>query len=208
LARESTEWAQFYWLNTEIDTLPRVLLIGDSIVVGYHEAVADILKGKATVSFYSTSKCVGDPSIYKELEYALGEYKIDLVHFNNGLHGFTTEDREYGKSLEEYAERLHIQAGNAKLAFALSTPITVVGNPGKKDSLKNSRVLERNRLAAEIMSRKGIPVDDLYTLMDDCQKEYSISDGYHYNDEGYFRLGNCVAHFISELLGFSIFNKR
>jgi len=60
--RESTEWCRFYWYNTENTTLPRVLLIGDSIVVGYNEKVVKRLEGKATVAFFSTSKCVGDPA--------------------------------------------------------------------------------------------------------------------------------------------------
>jgi len=201
MQRESTEWARFYWYNTEETELPRVLLIGDSIVAGYNEFVAKELKGKATVAFYSTSKCVGDPSIYNELKYALGEYEIDLVHFNNGLHGFTTSDEDYGKFLAKYTDKLQKMVWDTQLVWAMSTPITEVGNPAEKNSEKNSRVIERNRLAAEVMSKRGIPVNDLYSLMSDCQEEYSAGDGYHYNDAGREFQGKQVAEFILQVLG-------
>ncbi len=201
MQRESTEWARFYWYNTEETELPRVLLIGDSIVAGYNESVAKELEGKATVAFYSTSKCVGDSSIYNELKYALGEYEIDLVHFNNGLHGFTTTEEDYGKFLAQYTDKLQKMVWDTQLVWAMSTPITEVGNPAAMDSEKNTRVIERNRLAAEVMSERGIPVNDLYSLMADCQEEYSAGDGYHYNAEGTEFQGKHVAEFIMQILG-------
>jgi hypothetical protein len=71
IKREQIEWCQFYWYDTPVKNLPRILLIGDSIVVGYGGMVADMMKDKATVGFYSTSKIVGDPAIYRELALAL-----------------------------------------------------------------------------------------------------------------------------------------
>ncbi len=199
MEREKIEWAQFRWNNTDDNTLPRVLLIGDSIVVGYNGGVSELLEGKANVAFYSTSKCVGDPSIYKELAYALDDYEFDMIHFNNGLHGFTTSDEEYGKYLAEYTDALAKLSKEATLVWGMSTPITQKDNPEELDEEKNPRVIERNRLAAELMSERGIPVDDLYSLMLD-RPELSAGDGYHYNDEGKKVQAQEVAEVISEIL--------
>lgn len=40
MKREKIEWCQFYWFDTPERHLPRILLIGDSIVVGHGQAVA------------------------------------------------------------------------------------------------------------------------------------------------------------------------
>ena len=59
MKREKIEWCQFYWFDTPERHLPRILLIGDSIVVGHGQAVARRLQGVATVGFYATSKIAG-----------------------------------------------------------------------------------------------------------------------------------------------------
>ena len=55
MQRESIEWCQFYWFDTAAVHLPRILLIGDSIVAGHRQALAERLKGRATVAAFSTS---------------------------------------------------------------------------------------------------------------------------------------------------------
>ena len=54
LDREKVEWSQHYWCDTDDNTLPRVLLIGDSIVAGHRFDVSDRLKGIATVAAFSS----------------------------------------------------------------------------------------------------------------------------------------------------------
>ena len=46
--------------------MARILLIGDSIVAGHRQALAERLKGRATVAAFSTSKIVGDPALTAE----------------------------------------------------------------------------------------------------------------------------------------------
>ena len=67
MQRESIEWCQFYWFDTAAVHLPRILLIGDSIVAGHRQALAERLKGRATVAAFSTSKIVGDPALPREI---------------------------------------------------------------------------------------------------------------------------------------------
>ena len=198
--REETEWCKVYWYKTSDSTLPRVLLIGDSIVAGYNEAVAKLLEGKATLAYLASSKCVGDPAIYNELALVMNAYRFNLIHFNNGLHGFETLEDDYARGLSDYVDALESISPESKLIWASSTPITVSGSPDKLDPAKNLRVCERNRLAAAIMKDRNIPVNDLYSQMVG-RPELSAGDGYHYNQEGIQVQAEQVAAEISQALG-------
>lgn len=197
--REETEWCSMYWYDTGETKLPRVLLIGDSIVAGYNSTVAKLLKGKATVAYIASSKCVGDPAIYRELELVMKTYRFKLVHFNNGLHGFTTSEDDYARGLADYVDAIEAISPESKLIWANSTPITVSGSPDKLDPERNPRVCERNRLAAKIMHSRKIPVNDLYSLMLD-RPELSSGDGYHYNQDGIRVQAEKVASVIADNL--------
>jgi len=183
LEREDIEWCQFRWNNTQDDKLPRVLLIGDSIVGGFWEKVAQKLDGKVNIAFLATSKCVGDVDYERELKYAVTGYKWSLVYFNNGLHGFSATEKEYAKGLKKTVKKLLKMVGKTPVIWRTSTPITVAGRPEELDAEKNARVLERNRLAAKIAKKFDLPTDDLYEVLVN-HPEYSCGDGYHYNDDG------------------------
>src|SRR5258705_12132300 len=85
--RESIEWLDVWMPNTNDTTLPRILLIGNSITRGYYPEVQNVLAGKAYMARLTTSKSIGDPALLKEIELIMSYYKFDIVHFNNGLHG-------------------------------------------------------------------------------------------------------------------------
>ena len=197
--RESTEWCRYYWYHTEDTTLPRVLLIGDSIVAGYNAQVAKQLAGIATVAFFSTSACVGDPAIYRQMNLAFTGYEYDLVHFNNGLHGLTTTEADYANALVDFANAIEELAPAAKHIWRSSTPITVKDDPATLEPEKNPRVIERNKLAAAIMTKRQIQIDDLYSVAVN-RPELSCGDGYHYNEQGNTVLAEHVAKVIADVL--------
>jgi len=181
MKRESTEWCQFYWFDTEASHLPRLLLIGDSIVAAHRQALARHLQGRATVAAFSTSKIVGDPTLPRELALALADYPIDLIVFNNGLHGLDHEDADYLRGLTELVELLRLNT-RARLIWRNSTPITVQGNAAELD-VRNAIVIRRNAIADEIMAKAGIPVIDLYSDMLG-HPEFCVGDGFHFNADG------------------------
>ena len=65
--------------------LPRVLLIGDSISIGYTLPTREFLKGKANLHRIPTN---GGPTskALASIEAWLGTGKWDVIHFNWGLH--------------------------------------------------------------------------------------------------------------------------
>ncbi len=182
MKREPIEWCQMYWFNTETKHLPRILLIGDSIVVGHRAAVAKRMEGLAVVGGFSTAKIVGDPAFYRELQLAMADYPVDFIYFNNGLHGLDCSDEYYRHGLEELIQFLRTNT-RARLIWRSSTPITEDGHPEKLSDSLNPVVIRRNQIAEELMKQYHIPADDLYTPMLG-HPEYSAGDGFHYQTAG------------------------
>ena len=195
--RENLEWTQTWWEQSEKDDLPRVLLIGDSIVVGYRDAVQKNLQGKAYVDKFATSKFAKDPFFKKELELYLNEYKYDCIHFNHGLHGRDFSINDYTESYEEILKMLTKVCDNVVLV--LSTPITKENDVKTLDVLNENVVKPRNEAVKDIAKKYNLAVDDLYTPMID-HYEYRVDDGYHYNEKGRTVQGKIVAEFIENTL--------
>lgn len=72
--------------DPEVDpTLPNVLLIGDSISIGYHVAAREALAGKANV-FRPKTNCGPTTRGTEQIDAWLGDRRWDVVHWNFGLH--------------------------------------------------------------------------------------------------------------------------
>ncbi len=182
--REGTEWCQIYWYDTHKTQLPRVLLIGDSIVVGQRDTLSRNLKGVATIAAFSTSMLTGDPGYLPQLNIILNEaYPPQLIIFNNGLHGFYLDTDTYVKDLEKILDILQERYPQAKIVWRNSTPYRAPGNTTKY-APNNEKVLDRNAAASALMERRGIPQIDLYSAMD-AHTEYFAQDGLHYVAEGW-----------------------
>ena len=82
----------FYSFSNKPNKLPRVLLIGDSISIGYLPYVQETMKGKAWVdriplkSNGDAENCKGTTNGLQNIDRWLGDTKWDLIHFNFGLH--------------------------------------------------------------------------------------------------------------------------
>src|SRR5277367_7189511 len=82
-SHESIEWCDIWISHANETNLPRVLLIGDSIVRDYYPEVEKHLAGKAFVARLSTSRFIGDAVLLKEIQLVLDGTKFDIIHFNN-----------------------------------------------------------------------------------------------------------------------------
>jgi hypothetical protein len=116
--------------------LPRVLLIGDSISIGYTLNVRDKLRGKANVHRIPQNGGATDVGLEKMAAW-LGDGRWDVIHFNFGLHDakFASETTQRA-SREQYADNLgqlvsRMQATGAKLIFATTTPVHIRGRCGQ-----------------------------------------------------------------------------
>jgi lysophospholipase L1-like esterase len=198
IAREAIEWCNVWIPDANGTKLPRVLLLGDSITGGYGPKVADELKGKASVARLTTSKSIGDPMLLAEVALVLDQCRFDVVHFNNGLHGWGYSEVEYEKSFPDLVAMIRKHAPKAKLIWATTTPTRT-----KSDlavfAEGTKRVEARNKIAEGIAAKEGIAVDDLYGLVKD-HPEFWSNDGIHFNGKGIAAQAEQVAKRILECL--------
>ena len=195
----------------EVSGLPRVLLIGDSISIGYTLPTRALLKGKVNLHRIPTN---GGPTIkgLEQIDAWLGKKKWDVIHFNWGLHDlkymgpngenlFPREKggkvqvpiQEYEKNLERLVVRL--KKTNAKLVWRNTTPVP----PGSKGRYVGDSI-KYNAAAALVMIRHGIPTHDLFTMSIKRMKEIMLPANVHYTKDGSEVLGREVARVILEAL--------
>jgi len=166
--------------------LPRVLLIGDSISRGYTLAVRKALAGKVNVH-RAPENCGPTANGLKKLDIWLGDGKWDLIHFNFGIHDRATKPADYEQRLETIIARL--QKTGAKLMWASTTPLPPQGKYGS-----DAAIVERNAIAAGIMKKHNIPIDDLHAHIQPRLAEYQNPNDCHFNGPGYDFLGQKVAN--------------
>ena len=192
LQREEIEWCDIWVTKGTGTDLPRVLLIGDSIVRGYYPEVANLVGDRAAVSRISTSKSVGDPSLVTELALVLCEYEWNVIHFNNGLHGWGYTEEEYQAHFPGVIAAIKTFAPDAKLIWGTTTPMRENGALDKVHP-NTARVIERNRDAAAIVTPLSISINDLFAVVD-SRLEYYSNDGTHFSPEGSVALARAVAN--------------
>ncbi len=136
---------------------PVVVLVGDSIRLGYAPVVAEKLKDAAEI--VSTPENGGDSAnVLKHLDEWVIRRHPDVVHFNAGLHDLKTDRKtgekqvnldEYQRNLAAIVRRLERET-SARLVFATTTPIVDErhkARPGTFDRTE-ADVLAYNRAAA------------------------------------------------------------
>lgn len=192
--------------------LPRVLLIGDSISIGYTVPVRQLLQGQANVHRIPAN---GGPTTegLKHLKTWLGASKWDVIHFNWGLHdlkfmGPNNENRadpkaptshqqvplaEYEKNLAELVKQL--QATGAKLIWCTTTPV-----PDGAEGRIAGEEKQYNAAAARVMQAARIPTDDLYSHAQVKLKALQLPANVHFTPAGYRYLAEKVVASIQEAL--------
>jgi hypothetical protein len=194
--RENIEWCDIWVTDANKEDLPRVLLIGDSITRGYFKDVETHLQGKAHCARLTTSLCVCSPAFAEEVELMLEQYRFAAIHINNGLHGWSYTEDQYGKALGPFMEFLMRKSQGASVIWAQTTPVVA---DGTTNSERTTRVKARNALASSIAARHQLPVDDLFGLVVD-HPEYYSKDGVHFNQTGVAAQARQVAECVSKAL--------
>jgi len=196
---ENTEWTNIWVEKTNDTKLSRLLLIGDSHVQQYYGFVKKDLEGRVYPGRYTTSKCLGNPFLLKEIKLFLEQYPADVIAFNNGLHGVDYPDDVYAAGLKELLKIFRDIAPKAKLIFVNTTPVR-----DKKDLDKFTPFTEhvkiRNRYAKEIMEKNNIPIVDSWSLGME-HKDYYSPDGVHFNNKGKAAEAKGVADAVLKVIG-------
>lgn len=188
LVSDGGPW-NFYPAKNPQKGLPRVLLIGDSVMNGYHARVINGLKGTANVDYWLTPKHLASPKLHAAMQTILNQKGVhyDVIHFNIGLHGWAPGrilPEQYEPLLREYVEILRSHSSRTRLIWASTTPITVKGQPTKLHPANNPIIAKRNAIAARIMPEYGVTINDLYGL---ASKHLNLmrGDSFHWKSAGY-----------------------
>lgn len=193
---------QFYSATPKDPALPRVLLIGDSIVNGYRGTVCEELAGAASVDTWLTPLNLKSEKLHDDLKRVLAQGPYAVIHFNIGLHGWEPgriPEGEYEPLLRAYISILKEHGGKAELIWGSTTQITVRDHPEELDPENNPTIVERNAIAARVTKDMGVNVDDLYGLMSD-KLNLAQGDKFHWQAEARTIQGKQVADFIKKAL--------
>jgi len=208
----------FYSFYNKPKELPKVLLIGDSISIGYLPFVQEIMKGKVLVdriplkSNGKAENCKGTTYGLQNIDRWLGDTKWDLIHFNFGLHdikhvkptsGKNSNDpkdpqqsniKQYKKNLKEIVKKL--KATKAQLIFATTTPYP----KGTKPFRAFGEEIKYNRVAIKIMKKNDIEINDLHSFVQPRMQELQRPVNVHFTYYGYKEIAAQVAQWITKKL--------
>ena len=193
--------------------LPKVLIIGDSISIGFTPHVVEQLDGKAVVKHHKGNAQHTGTGL-KQLDQWIGNTKWDVIHFNWGLWDLcyrhpkskvqgkrdkvngtlTTTLEQYEKNLDKLVSRL--KKTDAKLIWAHTTVVPeeeagrIVGDDKKY-----------NEVAAKIMKKYGITINDLNSLSREFPSDlFSKPGDVHYTQDGYQKIAKRVTAHILTIL--------
>ena len=201
----------------DVPGLPRVLLIGDSISIGYTLQVRALLQGRANVH-RPRENCGDTARGLSRLDAWLGTNKWEVIHFNFGLHDLKYLDAQgkyvppeqgrqvapvsqYESNLRQLVVRL--QRTNAKLFFATTTPVPA-GTLGRVEHAE----IAYNAAAARVMQETGIAIDDLHAFVAPRQAEVQLPNNVHFTPKGYEGLAATVVASISSALPAPVRNDK
>ncbi len=168
--------------------MKNLLLIGDSIRMGYDKAVQKTLEGKANV-YYPDDNCRFASYLLRYLhEYKslIPEGKVDVVHWNAGLWDclrLFEEDPHtpidvYAYYIDRICTRINKAFPDAKVIFATSTAV-LSEKMGKNFKRYNEEIETYNKVAVEVVKKYGFETNDLYAVSITLPEE-AHSDAVHY----------------------------
>lgn len=195
------------------DALPKVLIIGDSISIGYTPHVKKML-GNTVLLKHNPGNAEHTGTGLNKLDAWIRDEKWDVIHFNWGLWDLcyrhpqskvqghrdkvngtlTTAIDQYGESLAKLVTRL--KKTNATLIWA-NTTVIPDGEAGRivGDAVKY------NAVAIAIMKREGIQINDIYGLTKGFSASLFKAPGnVHFTSEGYRMIADQVTAKIREAL--------
>jgi acyl-CoA thioesterase-1 len=181
---------------------PSVLLIGDSISIGYTITVREILDGKANVHRIPENGRDTENGLNR-IDAWLGNQSWDLIHFNFGLHDIkrvrdgkmdvsgirVLSASDYERNLTRILD--HLKPTGARLIFATTTPV-----PDGADGRLPGDEIECNAIAGSIMAQAGVSINDLHAFVTPHLTQVQTPRNVHFTETGSQLLGEEVARVI------------
>lgn len=177
----------------------QIMLLGDSLRIGYQPFVSKILEGRAEVN--------GPAENGRWAGYTLNSFRFwihsmpepDLIHWNNGLWDLGDDynlgrpfslPEEYESALERMIAVIGKTYPNAQIVMATTMP---TDNPDSSD------IEGYNEILKEVAARHNIPVNDLFPIP---KEDPSLigPDHIHLTEEGFKTVAKKVVSVLEEYL--------
>lgn len=168
---------QYFMQRAEIKdaSLPRILIVGDSISMGYRSFIAEHFKGKAYVDYWvggGTDNMEGEDTPGKRAwKGVLSNGPYDVVTWNSmSLHSWPKPARcpedTYIARMTHAVEFITKTDPGTKFIWVRTTPWRTTPDTGipTLNTVENERIIRFNTMTDEIMAKFGIPEVDLYAL--------------------------------------------
>ena len=179
-----------------------MLLIGDSIRMGYQETVGRELAGAAEVWGPAENGGHSGNVLAHLQEWALSK-PAAVIHVNCGLHDLKREFGagrtaipvdQYEANVRQILQVLLCQT-QARVIWATTTPVNERWHHERKGFDRFEADVELyNRVARRVARELGVRVDDLFAVVMEAGRDRLLGpDGVHFTPEGYQRLGQAVA---------------
>lgn len=191
-------------------SLPNVLLIGDSISIGYTLPVRELLRGKANV-YRPPVNCGPTTRGLEQIDDWLGEENWTVIHFNFGLHDLKYVDASGGMAdppesgnqlvpIDDYERNLdrivtRLESTGAHLIWCATTPVPA-GSAGR---IKGDAD-RYNEAASRVAAAHDLAVNDLYTFALSRLPTIQRPENVHFTDDGSAVLAARVAESILKQL--------
>ena len=197
---------------------PRVLIIGDSISLGYTPVLMGMLHGQVEIVRPENKNggwlnCEGTKRGRDAMDEWLSTGKFDVIHFNFGLHDLKHVHPETGRNssdpshpqqsdLKQYEANLRaivskLKQTDAKLIFATTTPYPdKPGGPLRRAD----QPAKYNQVAIKIMKENNIPINDLHGLVLPQMDQLLLPNNVHFRPKANLELAKQVAGEIKKAL--------
>jgi lysophospholipase L1-like esterase len=220
------------WPNSLVrffqNDLPNVLILGDSISIGYTPFVQDLLKGRANVfrpmlENGKPENCAGTTKGVENVERWLNssgntgvtnsESRWDIIHFNFGLHDIKHVDPVTGENSQnpkhpqqanrrQYKKNMEIIVEKLKATGAKLIFATTTPYPNVVEGplRKPGMPQKYNRVAVKIMNKNGILINNLHAFMVPRLAELQRPNNVHFMEDGSRAMARKVVERINEVL--------
>lgn len=182
---------------------PSVLIVGDSISLGYapHVQVEGATvehNGQCDTKPYDDAAGMDSHNAEGSSHQAaciktwLSQGNYSIVHFNAGLWDVSNCAWHLNSDLSDYLNNLQqildaIRADGAVPIFATTTPAPDGACVDPAD------VLRYNAAAVAMMHSQGVQIDDLYSYVKPVESTYQLPENVHFSDAGYEYLAKQVS---------------
>lgn len=189
--------------------MKKIILIGDSIRMGYQASAREQLSDIAEV-ITEEENAGTSTNILAHLEEWVISKSPDIVHINCGLHDlrkdFGAENPrttlpQYIDNLRTILTRLQTET-DATIIWVQTTPVNEdLHHKNKGFDRFEADVDIYNVAAAEIANELNIRINDMFSVVQTIGRDnILLDDGVHFTPEGYVLMGKKVAEYIRDVL--------